>query len=913
MEFNPGLIAAGIINDRQLTDELLATVLTQIREICAGISGAEVDELRRDLEANRGISMSVGTGIRAERQVPWLDDAKPRIEWTYWNAYKTELAGQTLSGNVRRVLDQDTDNILDECGNPQNSAEWRVQGLVMGDVQSGKTANYCGLINKAADAGYKVIVLLTGMIEELRRQTQERLDEGFVGRNSNDLIERKWNGGPIGVGRYRKRRPNVLTSQDQDFLLRNVQVLAGIPIVNINEPVLLVMKKNTAPLTNLLGYLDGQTRHGEQPLDIPLLVIDDESDNASVNTRPDTNPAAINSLIRALLGRFRRATYVGYTATPFANVFINPDVDDLFPSDFVYSLNTPTNYIGVTGIFSEDGSYRYQLVDIDDAEPVFPFKHNKELQVAELPPSLIEALETFLLSCAIRDERGEKLKHRSMLVNVSRFTRVQDRLARRLDAELYDLVEEIKQYLAVPDDSWSGHPRLASLESTWRKHFAGAGVSWDTLRRRLHASVASVKVLTINQETEAEQKLNYRKYEDTESGRRVIAVGGLTLSRGLTLLGLSVSYFYRNSKAYDTLLQMGRWFGYRPGYEDLCRVWMPDSVQDWFEHIGGVVTELRADIRRMHANRQPPRKFGMRVRSHPDLLLITARNKMRNGDEVDVVVSYSGHAMETPFLPSDPRVNEANIAALGRFATSLGKATAVGSRMVWREVGARAIAQFLGDLGISAENSAFMPDMDGDVPLVSFIAGMAGGKLDKWDVCIPQGEGAKVANLEIRTMDGESVGPMSRRRQLERVPAGSPYFKLNRQRVGDITDERLDLSQDDIERARDEWAVLVEESRTKGDKPLGRTVPGHMYRRFRSRPLLTISLIEPADPDGETESSRRMLSKAEVGVPAFVGISLSFPFFDDEEANVVTYRLNRVALRQIGALADEEDTDDDEA
>src|SRR6201999_2507751 len=144
-----------------------------------------------------------------------------------------------------------------------------------------------------------------------------------------------------------------------------------------------------------------------------------------------------------------------------------------------------------------------------------------------------------------------------------------------------------------------------------------------------------------------------------------------TLSRGLTLMGLSISYFKRDSKAYDTLLQMGRWFGYRPGYDDLCRVWMPGMVQEWFTHIGEVVSELRSDLLRMHASRQPPRRFGIRVRCHPDLLLITARNKMRHGEEVDVAVSYSGHAAETPYLPARPQDNVDNLDALGEFLSTL--------------------------------------------------------------------------------------------------------------------------------------------------------------------------------------------------------------------------------------------------
>jgi hypothetical protein len=252
----------------------------------------------------------------------------------------------------------------------------------MGDVQSGKTANYCGLVSKAADAGYKIIVLLTGVIEDLRAQSQERLDEGFVGRDSRELLNGRQSG-EIGAGRFRfamdangnriVRTPNVLTSVDSDFLRNNLNALGGIPLKNIREPVLLVMKKNKSPLDNLIRYLDTQIPKGASSLDLPLLLIDDESDNASVNSMKDNDPATINRLIRELLQRFGRASYVGYTATPFANVFINSDIEgELFPSNFVYSLSAPTNYLGVGSFFSQNGTHADCVEDFTDAALAAP-------------------------------------------------------------------------------------------------------------------------------------------------------------------------------------------------------------------------------------------------------------------------------------------------------------------------------------------------------------------------------------------------------------------------------------------------------------------------------------------------------------------------------------------------------------
>lgn len=908
MNSDPFLIAVGIIGDRELTDELLGEVMGLLPRITPDLDADALAAIRKQLEATIGISMVAGQGLHGGDQEPWLEEAKSSIKWNYWNAYSTHLKSSGFGRELIRVLDEDTDNILNECGNPAAGHGWRVQGLVMGDVQSGKTANYCGLINKAADAGYKFVVLLTGMIEELRAQTQERMDHGFVGRDSRTVFEGAQQLQKVGAGRFRSVFPNVLTSIDFDFLTANKKVLGGIPLENINEPVLLVMKKNKSPLQNLISFLDSQMPKGNNRLALPLLLIDDEADTASVNAKKDEDPATINRLIREVLKRFDKTTYAAYTATPFANVFINPDKDDLFPSNFVYSLNTPDNYIGVAGIFSESGKYKYQTQDIADAEAVLPYKHKKTHDVDSLPRSLEEAIETYLLSCAIRDLRKEPLRHRSMLVNVTRFTDVQDKLSVRIKEYLYALTEDVKQYLA-DDDLWGRHARLKLLHETWEEQYSGTEESWDSVRKTLYDAIASVKVLTINQRSEAVDRLNYGIYKNSEKGRRVIAVGGLTLSRGLTLEGLCVSYFYRNSKAYDTLLQMGRWFGYRPGYDDLCRVWMDPEAQEWFAHVAEVVAELRLDIRRMHANRQPPSRFGMRVRSHPDALIVTALNKMRNAQQVEVDISYSECGAETPFLPNDADTNRKNLESLNQFLSDLAPAEMIKNKCFWRKVPSERIAGFLRSLEISSMNMQFMTDMIGrDRPIVSFIDGNDVEKLSEWDICLPQGEGDPLSDLVVVSEDGVRREISPRKRQFEKVPAGSNYLKLNKQRVGEIADETVDLSATDIREANLEW-----EEERKRDPEKGKTVPGYLFRRYRERPLLTIHVIEPSDPREDSKRKDKMMMAADIESRALVAIGLSFPKFEDADmAARVPYRINKVALRSMGLISDPGEDEDDE-
>lgn len=903
------VIAIGLLGNQTLTDELLEQILGQIRRISPDTDEEHIKEIKKRLESNLGVRSTPGYSLHGGDQTPWLDDVKSTIKWEYWDAYVNELKTIGFNTDIIRVLDEDTNNILNECGNPSREGPWRIKGLVMGDVQSGKTANYCGLVNKAADVGYRVIILLTGVIEELRSQTQERLDSGFVGKDSREILQGINGGKDIGSGRFRSKTPNVLTSVESDFLTSNMKALGGIPLKNIQEPVLLVMKKNKTALSNLKSFLESQMG-GNNYLDIPMLLIDDEADNASVNAKKDDDPTTINKLIRQLLESFSKSTYCAYTATPFANVFITPDGDDLFPENFVYSLNAPSSYIGVSSIFREDGDHHYQLQTIEDAEEFIPEKHKKDFDVVELPQSMKEAIRVYFITCTIRDLRQESLKHRSMLINVSRFTDVQDKLSALVKNYVYELTEEIKQYLAA-DSLWIKHEILKNLHLTWKVHFSDTEYSWNEIRKALYISISNIKTVTINQKTEDTEKLNYKKYA---SGRRVIAIGGLTLSRGLTLEGLSTSYFFRNSKAYDTLLQMGRWFGYRPGYQDLCRVWAGSDVQDWFEHIADVVDELRLDIKRMHVNKKPPKLFGMRVRSHPGALLVTARNKMRNAKEIEIAVSFSGYKAETPFVSNETNQISKNIKETKSFLGSLGKPSKmIGTRRLWEGVQSSQIAMFLSTLSISNMNFAFIAtSVDEERPLIKFIRENSIESLSKWDVCLPQGSGEIIHQFEILKDDGSTEGVKSRGRQFSIVPIGSNFYKLNKQRVGESEDEKVGIHPDSIKEAEKEWRM---DPKNEGKS----SVPGNAFTSYRHKPILTINLITPLDPKGDIldkggkPKKSKSMPASEVGEGPFVAIGLNFPIYEENEnLNYVPYKLNRIALAQLGLISDSEDGDEDE-
>ena len=332
-------------------------------------------------------------------------------------------------------------------------------------------------------------------------------------------------------------------------------------------------------------------------------------------------------------------------------------------------------------------------------------------------------------------------------------------------------------------------------------------------------------------------------------------------------------------------------------------------MQEWFSHVANVVGELRLDIRRMHANRQPPSRFGMRVRSHPDALIVTALNKMRNAQEVEVDISYSECGAETPFLPKSTETNRKNLVAVSQFLSGLPPAEMIKNKCFWRNVSATQIAGFLRGIEISVMNMPFMTDMTGrDRPIISFIGGNEIEKLANWDICLPQGEGDLISEFSVRTLDATLRSISPRKRQFEKVPAGADYLKLNRQRVGEIADETVDLSDKDIEEAKKEWA-----EERKRDPEKGKTVPGSLYRRYRERPLLTIHLIEPRDPKEDSKHKDRMMMAGDIESRVLVAVGLSFPKFEDgDKAARVPYRLNKVALRSMGLITDQEDDDDDE-
>ena len=604
----------------------------------------------------------------------WLDEGQ---EEYYWARYKNYLVCQKhFPPEVVNTLENKTlKSLMSYLGNPNdNENAFSIRGLVVGDVQSGKTSNYLGLVTKAADAGYKVIFILTGTIESLRKQTQERVEEGFVGYDVANAVD-------VGVGRGDKT-PKSFTSRIKDFVSNDDQNTTYKISSYASEPMIFVVKKNATVLKKIYTSLKNiNTNKQYEKINAPMLMIDDEADNASINThKAEDDPTKINRYIRNILSLFTRSSYVGFTATPFANVFISYDSedemlrDDLFPRDFIYSLKAPSNYCGSRKYFFQPNENVRYITDWD--ESIFPMKHKKEWDGDKLFDSLYHAVNTFLLANTIRDIKDKDINlntHRSMLINMTRFTKVQFVIKDIVNDYFSTVKNAVKQTRKLPIEYAETNPSVQKLKESFLSEYPniiinGVTLTWEQIFPKIYDSIKDIEIVVVNSSKQS-TKLNYDNYSST--GLRVIAIGGLALSRGLTLEGLCVSYFYRNTSTFDVLMQMGRWFGYREGYADLCKIFITKESASYYKYICRSIEDLRKDIEDMENQKRKPEDYGIRVRNDSIDLGITAANKSRNTKRQVYRKSFYGNIFETPYLHRDLNVIEKNIDATLSFLKNI--------------------------------------------------------------------------------------------------------------------------------------------------------------------------------------------------------------------------------------------------
>lgn len=825
-----------------------------------------------------------------ERRTPWIGNAKANITWSFWNRYRDYLQiEKNYSDTVLNQIDKLTDRTLDGLFNPTEKIIVGKKGLVVGQVQSGKTSNYTGLICKAADAGYKLIIVLAGIHNNLRSQTQLRLDEGFLGFDTQHQRAYNENGVVIGVGKINQIGvAHSLTSSldNGDFATKAADSMGGFSF-NTAEPIIAVVKKNSKILERLHTWLSAKAEtlpDGTKKIrSKSLLLIDDEADNASINTNKDEDTATrINQHIKNILNLCERSGYVGYTATPFANIFIPIKEDDLFPRDFIINIPAPSNYIGPEKVFGievleddndENDSVLPIVNRVDDYRDFIPNGHKKDDQFpTELPASLKTAIKCFILTCAIRKLRGQEKVHNSMLVHVSRYTRWQKQIKElventfnsyRLGIEFNSssvlnelkktfeedheynishagetITERYKSYKTVSQIILDTMPNVDSQVSVH---------TWEEVLPHLHSATAKIEVREIN--GGSGDALNYFDHKD---GLSVIAVGGDKLSRGLTLEGLSVSYYLRASRMYDTLMQMGRWFGYRPGYVDLCRLFTSRELNEWFCHITLASEELRSEFEYMSdVAGSTPEQYALRVRTHPGVLQISASNKIRRAVNVDI--SWAGRLVESYQLQKTPKIVQSNLEATRSLINSLPSSFSTkDNHILWKNISAELVKPFFQSFKVSESLKKVDP-----LNLLSFIdISNRSGELINWNIAIRFKKDAEFS-YSLNTINGiNTIGCIIRRNSDEDDKVNLNIIKNH---IISPKDEFLDLSDEEYQRALERKNELNSANK--------KTSLGEIVRNEFREPTTALLILYFLNPQEAGYS----------GSEPIVGFAVSFP------------------------------------
>lgn len=780
--------------------------------------------------------------LGTEPQAPAWTDRIRATDWYHWPRYEAMLRRNASAAQADSVAAESM-RILRRIPDPTRGHAFQGRGLVVGYVQSGKTANYTAVAARAADAGYRIVIVLSGIHGSLRTQTQNRLERELTGHQ------------PGGVGEADIGHQWVaLTTPADDFREIDIRNLQG------PSPFLVVAKKNTVVLAKLARWLESASRYLAT---MPILLIDDEADQASINTRgnreaePDSGddeeddenaPSKTNALIRQILSRAPMAAYVAYTATPFANILIDPDAvdryagSDLFPRDFVIQLPRPAGYTGTEELFGVSAGGREVLRVVPETESAAlrgassRRRRSAEVTITDqgnsLPATLTDAVLAFCIAGGVRllrcDAAGTKLSAHTMLVHVSPRKADQSRIASLIRDQLALWRSAIDQ----------GQDLRPMLHESWTTMRTGVEAPADTqvIVDRALSVLRSLEVLVLNSDTGEE--LEY----DEKPGRHMIAVGGNRLSRGLTLEGLTISYFLRTAAMCDTLLQMARWYGFRKGYDDLIRIWTTDSVARWFGELALVEEAMRDSIEALDRAGRRPDEMAIRLRSHSELLL-TARNKASTASRQRD--SWSGDHPQTVLLP----LNDADKLARNRrhsdsFLSRLGPWTRASGGLLARDVPAEQVAAYLRGYAVHEEIIAFRPDAVADW----IVSRAAAEELTDWTVFIASPEDRRSI-----TLGGMAVGLVERRR-------------VSSESVGILLDPRhegVDLPDGPGSFRRDGGAYDAEAMR-------------------RARPVTQgLLLVYPLDP---------ALLGAEAGTDVVIALGLSLPHTSDAGTEWVVNR-----------------------
>lgn len=777
---------------------------------------------------------------------------KPREQWyqgpsprdLHWPAVRDYIANSKgWEKDAIRSLDESSTEVVSLLANPRNP-EFRCRGLVVGYVQSGKTANMTGVIAKAVDAGYNLVVLLAGTTNKLRTQTQARIEADVVKRHRHH-----W---------------QLYTTVDHegDF---TIPANRGFTMPRPGMAQLAVMKKET---TRLEAFRDTIKKTPRAILErLRVLLIDDECDQASVNAaRRENDITQINKHIREIISAFPGVSYVGYTATPFANVFIDPfpynkdQLDDLYPEDFITALPRPKDYFGAREVFGgipddadsdeDTGKHMIRIIS-DNLDNYRPKSAGRDSFAPVMGDSLRDAILWFLVTCAVRRARGQGDKHMTMLVHTSPNIVPHERTAKL-----------ISDWLSVhgPKLSSGQGPEYEALRKltereTLRVPPTGPFPDELQLRALLKESIDAVQVVV-------ENSVSLERLEYSREARTYIVVGGSVLSRGLTLEGLTVSFFLRTSRQYDTLLQMGRWFGYRHGYEDLPRLWTTAKLAKDFRALAAIEEEIREDIAQYRERNCTPLDFAVRVRSIPGMA-ITSASKMRNAYRTNI--SFDGRHVQTiRFDHQDIDTVTGNWRAGARLITDI---------MEYRVPGAGApfftgvpfplVRQFLQHYRICEEHMDLKEKM-----LLAYLD-VASEKLSQWNVGLVIAEGSPSSELPLGALG--VVGTV-RRAQLK--DTGTTFA--------------------DIKALMSKRDILIDAE----DKTFS---PGEKWDSLKlRRPPVPLLLLYPINKTSKAQPGSRTRTALNA-VGDLLGIGIVFPGRQDRSGNFYSVQLDSFSPEDLEA------------
>ncbi|MDD7451501.1 MAG: Z1 domain-containing protein [Treponema sp.] len=894
------------------------------------ISDEEILQISKDAVAKLTMTSDIGVSVSSARvrEDRWLENSG--IEFSYFKRYikYLKIKKQWIDTTA---LCEDSFSIIQMLGNPESDNHHR-RGMIVGDIQSGKTGSYTAVINRAIDVGYDVIVLLAGSLENLRRQTQERIDKEVIGKT----LDVSGDGRTFistGVSCFQiQEHLKVQTDTKHDYNTRQRANLDS--AITKGRTLLYVAKKTVTALNTMLTALEEDNASlldEDGKLHASILLIDDEADNASINTKKciEMDPTKINGGIRKLLNKFISTSYLAVTATPFANIFVDDRTesemygDDLFPSDFIHLLDRPAAYTGAYKLFGETAmgeetgeDYSHILIPVEKKNipsDSYAFRHKKDDVIIgsfhELPESLQKAVRYFVIVQYLMDDFMPQNSHRTMMVNVSRFVKVQNKLADSIDIWLHErLRSDLFQWHNYPergDDPCSGE--LYKLKKIWEEYNLESlsGRTWSEICPGLYESVMKIRVSEENMSKQAKEKgrLNYQLYP---SGDRVISVGGQCLSRGLTLENLVVTYFYRNSAAYDTLLQMGRWFGYRDSYMQYFRIWMAEESILWYRLISDATEDLRLQIGKMNSLKMEPSQFGLMVRRHPSAgLIITARNKMRNAVKGQrQPVNLDGRLIESPRLWESSILNHKNDELIRSFLASVNDYETDGQRpvnIIIRNVDKASVYTLVTEFSSATLSIGFKVSQLSDYIMENL------GPL--WDVAISQASKKMTEKIYPISIGGKElmIRTVEREYKGDSFENGHPYIRINDHhvKVGEGSVTKLALTEKQI----DELKMRIAGGDAKKWSEVSGTATVYLEAREENseeyrKPLLLLYPLKLRDDESNIlNKDGEIIWAIGIGFPGVRG---------DKTQRYFEYWLNPVAVREgVGLDLDEEEGDDE--